>query len=163
MEVSTGLFADCVLEEGTWKGKKYVAAAQNIRADHLAIVPDKDGACSISDGSGLLVNHASESVKNAETSGKTREREQKMTRNMTQNEIRKKIEEALVRFEKKAWISDVFPDFIIYSVYTEGTGSQTFKRDYSISEEGVVQLEVTVSLLQGLPPLPPSAVIITCL
>jgi len=62
MEVSTGLFADCILEEGTWKGEKYVATAQNIRADHLAILPDKDGACSISDGAGLLVKRVSRRV-----------------------------------------------------------------------------------------------------
>lgn len=58
MEVSTGLFADCVLEEGTWNDEHYDAIATNIRADHLAILPDKSGACSIQDGAGLLVNQA---------------------------------------------------------------------------------------------------------
>jgi len=148
MEVSTGLFADCVLEEGTWKGEKYVATAQNIRADHLAILPDKDGACSISDGAGLLVNQASESVDNASTLRIPKEGVQNMATTMSQNEVRRKIEEALQRFEKKAWISDVFPDFIIYTVYTEGSGSQTFKRDYSISEEGVVEVGELVETVE---------------
>ncbi|MDR2116772.1 MAG: DUF2213 domain-containing protein [Planctomycetaceae bacterium] len=58
MEVSTGLFADCVLDEGEWNGEHYDAVAQNIRADHLAVLPNKDGACSIDDGAGLLVNQA---------------------------------------------------------------------------------------------------------
>jgi hypothetical protein len=58
MEVSTGLFADCVLDEGAWNGEPYTMVAQNIRADHLAILPNKDGACSIEDGAGLLVNQA---------------------------------------------------------------------------------------------------------
>jgi len=148
MEVSTGLFADCILEEGTWKGEKYVATAQNIRADHLAILPDKDGACSISDGAGLLVNQAADPVKNASTLRNPKEGVQNMASTMSQNEVRRKIEEALQRFEKKAWISDVFPDFIIYTVYTEGSGSQTFKRDYSISEEGVVEVGELVETVE---------------
>ena len=148
MEVSTGLFADCILEEGTWKGEKYVASAQNIRADHLAILPDKDGACSISDGAGLLVNQATEPVANASTLRIPKEGVQNMASTMSQNEVRRKIEEALQRFEKKAWISDVFPDFIIYSVYTEGTGSQSFKRDYSISEEGAVEVGELVETVE---------------
>jgi hypothetical protein len=58
MEVSTGLFSDCVMEEGTWNGESYDMVAQNIRADHLAILPNANGACSIKDGAGLLVNQA---------------------------------------------------------------------------------------------------------
>jgi hypothetical protein len=69
MEVSTGLFADCVLDEGDWNGEHYTAVAQNIRADHLAILPNKDGACSVEDGAGLLVNQAQQQ----------QQREQKMT------------------------------------------------------------------------------------
>jgi uncharacterized protein YnzC (UPF0291/DUF896 family) len=106
----------------------------------LAILPDKDGACSISDGAGLLVNQAAESFKNASTLRIPKEGVQNMASTMSQNEVRRKIEEALQRFEKKAWISDVFPDFIIYTVYTEGKGSQSFKRDYSISEDGIVEV-----------------------
>lgn len=60
VEVSTGLYLDIEYTEGTWKDEKYVGIARNYRWDHLAILPDQVGACSIADGGGLLANAASE-------------------------------------------------------------------------------------------------------
>lgn len=54
MEVSTGVFTDNVGPEGEWNGEKYVAVARNYRPDHLALLPDKVGACSVAKGAGLL-------------------------------------------------------------------------------------------------------------
>jgi len=54
MEVSTGLFTDNVEESGVWKGEPYNHIAVNHRPDHLALLPDTTGACSIADGAGLL-------------------------------------------------------------------------------------------------------------
>jgi hypothetical protein len=78
MEVSTGLFADCILEEGDWNGEPYTAVAQNIRADHLAILPNKDGACSIADGAGLLVNQAQQ-TQQAQQEEQQKTEQQKMS------------------------------------------------------------------------------------
>lgn len=58
MEVSTGLFSELILEPGVWKGEEYKGRIVNIRADHLAILPRKQGACSLSDGAGLLINQS---------------------------------------------------------------------------------------------------------
>ena len=162
MEVSTGLFADCVLEEGQWKGESYVAIAQNIRADHLAILPNQDGACSIRDGAGLLVNQATETttseidattntaetVINASTLRKPKEQGvQNMNSTMSMNEQREKIQKALAAVEPKAWISDVFPSFVIYSVHENGN-SGTYKRNYSIDEAGNVVIGGDVELVE---------------
>lgn len=57
MEVSTGLYTDNEQIDGTWKKKSYNAIARNYRADHLAILPDEKGACSIADGAGLMRNN----------------------------------------------------------------------------------------------------------
>jgi len=54
MELSTGLFTDNELIDGEWNGKEYKYVARNYRPDHLALLPDKIGACSIEDGAGLL-------------------------------------------------------------------------------------------------------------
>ena len=54
MEVSTGLFTENVQANGVFGGKAYHAIATNYRPDHLAILPDQIGACSIEDGAGLL-------------------------------------------------------------------------------------------------------------
>ena len=63
MEVSTGLFMDLEKVEGEWNGEKYIGIARNIQPDHLALLPDLKGACSIEDGAGFLrVNHTSENM-----------------------------------------------------------------------------------------------------
>ncbi|MFK5283364.1 hypothetical protein ACI3PL_27700, partial [Lacticaseibacillus paracasei] len=54
----TGLFVKPVVESGTHKGKEYVAKATDYKPDHLAIILNGEGACSLKDGAGLLVNKA---------------------------------------------------------------------------------------------------------
>lgn len=54
MEVSTGLYTDNEELPGEWNTEKYTAIARNYRPDHLAILPDQIGACSVKDGAGLL-------------------------------------------------------------------------------------------------------------
>lgn len=58
IELSTGLFTDNepVKNGKTDDGKEYDAIARNYRPDHLAILPDKVGACSVKDGCGVNVN-----------------------------------------------------------------------------------------------------------
>jgi len=56
LELSTGLFVDVEPMDGVFNGKDYVGIARNYRPDHLAILPDKVGACSIEDGAGFLRN-----------------------------------------------------------------------------------------------------------
>ncbi|MCC6127284.1 MAG: DUF2213 domain-containing protein [Pirellulales bacterium] len=58
MEVSTGLLFPLIENEGIWNGKQYTMMATNLTPDHLAILPDKIGACSIADGAGLIRNYA---------------------------------------------------------------------------------------------------------
>ena len=54
MELSTGLFTDNEYSEGEWNGESFEAVVKNFRPDHLALLPDQKGACSISDGAGFL-------------------------------------------------------------------------------------------------------------
>lgn len=63
MEVSTGLYTENEEKEGAHLGKKYVAIAKNYRPDHLALLPDMKGACSIEDGAGLLQLNAADQSK----------------------------------------------------------------------------------------------------
>lgn len=56
MEVSVGVFSDEERESGSFGGENYVAIAHNHRPDHLALLPDEVGACSIEDGCGIRVN-----------------------------------------------------------------------------------------------------------
>ncbi len=56
MEISTGLYTTNLPQEGSHNGRWYGHVAVNYRPDHLAILPDQVGACSVRDGCGLNVN-----------------------------------------------------------------------------------------------------------
>jgi len=58
IELSTGLFTDNEPAENgaSYKGRSYAFIARNYRPDHLAILPDQEGACSVRDGCGVNVN-----------------------------------------------------------------------------------------------------------
>lgn len=52
IEQSTGLFLDVEETGGVFNNKSYVGVARNIRPDHVAILLNEPGACSIEDGCG---------------------------------------------------------------------------------------------------------------
>lgn len=58
VEVSTGLSLTKELAEkdATYNGVAYTHVARNYVPDHLAVLPDQLGACSVKDGCGMLVN-----------------------------------------------------------------------------------------------------------
>ena len=59
IEVSTGLFTENIpapVGSADAKGRAYAFIAKNYKPDHLAILPDQRGACSVKDGCGVLVN-----------------------------------------------------------------------------------------------------------
>lgn len=58
MEVSTGLRAEVIENEGTHNGTAYKKVAKNHQPDHLALLPEGVGACSIAAGAGLLVTNS---------------------------------------------------------------------------------------------------------
>lgn len=60
IELSTGLFTSNEPRPGDYNGKRYTHIARNYKPDHLAILPDRTGACSIRDGCGVLVNEDEE-------------------------------------------------------------------------------------------------------
>jgi hypothetical protein len=67
VSVSTGLFTENEVAEGRdHKGRSYSYVARAYRPDHLAVLPDQPGACSIEDGCGVLLNRATQ---NASESG----------------------------------------------------------------------------------------------
>lgn len=65
VEVSTGAQADFRLKAGEWNGQAYKGMVFNIRADHLAILMDEEGAYPVRKGGGLLANAAAETPANA--------------------------------------------------------------------------------------------------
>lgn len=58
IELSTGLYTDNEPAQNgaAYNGRTYTHTARNYRPDHVAILPDQIGACSLADGCGVLVN-----------------------------------------------------------------------------------------------------------
>lgn len=54
VEVSTGLQAFVVSEQGEWQGESYSGRVFDMRPDHVALLPNSTGACSVADGCGLF-------------------------------------------------------------------------------------------------------------
>lgn len=59
IEVSTGVFVGVKEPKSgvTDKGVPYMKVARALRADHLAVLPDQVGACSVKDGCGVFVTN----------------------------------------------------------------------------------------------------------
>jgi len=56
LEVSTGLWFEESGGPGVWNGEEFTYTARDFRPDHLALLPDNVGACSIHDGCGVRAN-----------------------------------------------------------------------------------------------------------
>jgi len=122
MEVSTGVFVDLEQASGDWNGESYQGIARNYRPDHLALLPDKIGACSIADGAGLLRNHVDN--KKVQFAGAFQKFLQQigLARNeMSFSNIRDSLQNALrKRFNVNTqdgpwlWVEDVYSNFVIY-------------------------------------------------
>ena len=103
MELSTGLYTDnesC--EEQEWNGEKYKIIARNFHPDHLAVLPDLRGACSIEDGAGFLRLNA---IAN---------KGMMITNEMSHGNIRSLLNSWLQDTGKDAWVEDVYDTFFVY-------------------------------------------------
>lgn len=68
VELSTGLYTDDEPAEpgAVHNGTAYTHVARRHRPDHVAVLPDETGACSLKDGCGVLVNVGAEELPPAE-------------------------------------------------------------------------------------------------
>lgn len=110
LELSTGLFTDNEEVTGKFGDKEYTAIARNYRPDHLAILPDLKGACSIEDGAGFLRLNMESKVVNGKSF----------------NEIRDLLQTQV----KDAWICDIYDNYFIYE-----QNGKLFKQNYSFKKD----------------------------
>lgn len=59
IELSTGYYAESISQVGKWNELDYGLIDKNLHPDHIAILPDEIGACSVKDGCGLNRNQLS--------------------------------------------------------------------------------------------------------
>lgn len=146
VEVSTGLSMDLDPTPGEWNGQKFVAIARNMRPDHLAILPDKVGACSIAKGAGLFANEAKEPESIQQVLFRTVENALKSvgaeltTNELSFNDITRSLSDLLsAKYGKPGqywdgWVCDVFPTYV---VFRSGDGPEYWMQDYKASDSGV--------------------------
>jgi len=134
------LFMELERNPGQWNGEDYIGIARNIRPDHLAVLPDVKGACSIADGAGLLRT-------NQATNNLSSESE------LSFDSVQTLLREVLLTKESEAWVYDVFDDYFIYElkglfykqVYKIDQGKVTFEGLPVGVERQVKYKEVTLS------------------
>lgn len=121
MELSTGLTLDQVPEPGQHNGRSYIAVARNYRPDHVAILPDEVGACSLRDGCGLLVNRKGTTMLIKVLSDPIEwEEAEPLTANKSLDDIRDSLSEQLAneRFggpNEMRYLVEVYSDSFVYS------------------------------------------------
>jgi hypothetical protein len=146
MELSTGLFADYEETSGEFNGKTYDAIVRNIRPDHLAVLPDKSGACSIADGAGFIRNQLDQKSKIPENilnaAGVKVEQilapyiENEMSfdnvRMLLWTALRKKFNIQNDIKGPNLWVEDVYENFVVYEY-----NNTLWKLNYTLTDNEV--------------------------
>jgi hypothetical protein len=147
MEISTGVYVDDVATDGEWNGEKYTSITTNHRGDHLAILPDQKGACSIADGAGLLRNQAANTYspdQNRYVALLGQAHPTLISNEASFNTIREALYTQLMEYAGKGtknqpcdcYIEDVYPSFVIYS-----DGGKLWRLGYSVDKTNAVTLD----------------------
>ena len=131
IEMSTGLFTtnEPVPEGSVYNSKNgpkpYIAIARNYRPDHVAILPDMKGACSIADGCGVM---------NAKGSD-----DEQVDNDQSHDDVRialsRQLRGRFTQDEPSCYIREVFDDYFIY-----WQGEDLYKLGYTKTDD-----EVTIS------------------
>jgi len=132
MEVSTGLFSEIEPKPGVFKGRHYKGVVRNLRPDHLAILPDSIGACSIADGAGLMRNSRKEMELILNSFGINRDAANDKVRLLLRNAASAELGESF------DFIENVFDTTFVYK-----TNEGLWQRNYS--------LQGGKAVLEGLP------------
>lgn len=137
MEVSTGMYMNVEWTEGDWNSEHYVGIARNYKPDHLAILPDQIGACSIADGAGLMQMNA-EQRKTALPKSWTDDFfpfmravginvDSLIMNELSFNDVRDQLRALL----KNAWVVEMYKDHFVY----ENEGGQLFNQKYEVKND----------------------------
>lgn len=136
MEVSTGLILDQEpVTNGSYNGKRYDWVAKNHRPDHLALLPDERGACSVNDGAGLLMLNSSGESTDLTVDQVIRREATKLIANQGYMATSVQLSDLVYKnVSVDAYVAEVYDEYFVYSLR-----SDYFKMGYSESD-GVVAL-----------------------
>ncbi len=153
MELSTGLFTDLEGPAGEWNKEKYAYVAKNYRPDHLALLPDQTGACSVADGAGFLRLNSEQKkersiadnwakvyfpILQAAGIDTSKLSSNELSYGSIWQQLDKEIQKKQPKNEKGnvlSWyyLHEVYSDYFIY----EGDSGKLFKQSYEVKENVV--------------------------
>ena len=150
IEVSVGIFTDDEQSSGVWNGESYTMIARNHRPDHLALLPDEVGACSIDDGCGVRVNKkGGQIIENAvETKNKGifetyRSIKELGLNSIIQNNVGEGFMEIMDVVRGKInsmdtddlihYVQEVYNDHVIYEARQRAGGTKLYKQNYQLT------------------------------
>lgn len=142
IEVSVGVFSEDEIVEGKWHNESYVAVARNLRPDHLAILPNLTGACSVEDGCGIRTN--SKNMKNEEALKQVKQLGYVISQlavNQSLLALVEKVRSFVYQMDNDtAWyyVEDIEENSVIYSKSGKDIDSKLYKHGYAITADGNV-------------------------
>ena len=145
LDVSVGVFNATEPITGEWGGETYESVAVNYVPDHLALLPEGQGACSWSDGCGIRVNKEGGDAVN-DLLKTFKEISQKgyavalINNEEGYQEISQLLQNALDNMDtnsKKHFLEEVFANDFIYRVRNPEGGSTLYRRGYSVNNGAV--------------------------
>jgi hypothetical protein len=162
LEVSTGLFTKNDGTKGNWNGEDFDVTVSDFKPNHLAILPNDLGACSINDGCGVRNNKKCETC----VVNKTPELKKKMEEffkqqkggevdididinaikkqgfhinELSHGKLRNKLGEQVNKMDKEGtmhFLREIFNDRFIFEVSNFETGkSQLFSQKFSMNNK----------------------------
>lgn len=156
IEVSVGIFSDEEQTSGVWNNERYNVIARNHRPNHLALLPDEVGACSIEDGCGIRVNKKGGTKVTKEKVIVNSENQSRVLKELNllgfsvnevgMNEIREKIAQTVYGFDGGGldnYVEDVYTDYFVYQQYDNRVNPRIrklFKQSYELDESNDVKL-----------------------
>ena len=146
IEVSTGLTAKVEAINGIYNDEYYYGKAHDIKPDHLALLPEEVGACSIMDGAGFPRMNEEDSpievLAVVQTFITNIFKEIEFSADDKSRLIRRAIQGSLkVGSDQYLYIEDIFDEYLIYSIdFDRFPYSRYFKISYSVTKDGVVTI-----------------------
>lgn len=140
IELSTGLFADSDETAGEWEGEEFQGTLSNYGPDHLAVLPDQVGACSVEDGAGFYRNQEGETVRVPPHWS------QWMAfhfNELGQNDIRRQLEKAIFQKGEYRYVEDVIGDTFIWS-----SSSGLYRQDFKVVKDVVSVIGAPTSVVR---------------
>ncbi len=153
IEVSVGTYSDSISQKGMFNDEMFEAIAVNYRPDHLALLPDDVGACSIKDGCGLRVNKYGGTKmefivneQNAEQVLKEISKKGLIVNATGYNELQSKAMDAINNLDSDTtyhYLVEMFDTFLVYKSNTYVSGIRSgryYKQSYQENAAGEINL-----------------------